>query len=266
MSAAIASLISALPAGQRLTPSDLFLPADSLTNSYTLALTMAALFSHSSLAITSVAGPGVELSLATRGVAPTVISISAETAANLHSATSASVTSGIKKLAHYTETRAMTSSGKLPTNTLLTKLNAPTRAAVGTTPGKLRLVHVSERAGAQDAPPLSSADLSDLRIYLHARVVYALTAAKVAGAVTQTNVFDYRREELQAASGKGKQYSHFGAPVTSVEIKLVDRDEHKTTDEEAKGEVVVMGPSVSGGKAVLPVLAKVRDDGCLAYI
>ncbi|KAL0258599.1 hypothetical protein SLS55_006096 [Diplodia seriata] len=271
MSAAIASLISALPAGQRLTPSDLFLPADSLTSSYTLALTMAALFSHASLAITSVAGPGVELSLATRAVAPTVISISAETAANLHSATSASVTSGVKKLAHYTETRAMTSSGKLPTNTLLTKLNAPTRAAVGTTPGKLRLVHVSERAGAQDAPPLSSADLSDLRIYLHARVVYALTAAKVAGAVTQTNVYDYRREELQSqsmssTSVKGKQYSHFGAPTTSVELKLVDKDEHKTTDDEAKGEVVVMGPSVAGGKAVLPVVARLRDDGCLAYV
>lgn len=229
---------------------------------------MAALFSHASLAITSVAGPGVELNLATRGVAPTVIAISAETAANLHSATTASVTSGVKKLAHYTETRALTSSGKMPTNTFLTKLNAPTRAAVGTTPGKLRLVHVAERAGAQDAPPLSSTDLSDLRIYLSARVVYALTAAKVAGAVAQTNVFDYRREELQSSnnSGRGKQYSHFGAPLNSVEIKLVDTAEHKTTDNEAKGEISVMGPAVAGGKTVIPAVGRVRDDGCLAYV
>lgn len=230
---------------------------------------MATLFNHASLAITSVAGPGVELSLATRAIAPTVVSISAETAATLHSATTASVTtSALKKLSHYTETSSHASSGKMlaPTNTLLAKINAPTRAAVGTTPGALRLVHVAERAGAQDCPPLSSGDLADLRVFLGARVVYALTSAKVAGAVAQTNVFDYRREEGEGASGRGKQYSHFGAPLNSVEVKLVDTEGHKTTDERAEGELVVMGPAVVGGRAAVGVVGRVRDDGCLAYV
>ncbi|KAF2140356.1 uncharacterized protein K452DRAFT_274074 [Aplosporella prunicola CBS 121167] len=261
LSAAIASLIAALPTGQRMNPSDLFLPADSLTHSYTLALTMAALFSHASVAINSVAGVGVELNLASRGIAPTIVAISAETAANLHSATSSSITSGLKKLAHHAETRAL-SAGRMPTNSLLTKFNAPTRAAVGTTPGKLRLVFVSEKAGA-DTPPLTSTDLSDLRIYLDARVVYALTAARVAGAISQTNIFDYRREDNNGGQHK---HSHFGAPLNSVEIKLVDTPDQKTTDDRPAGEVVVMGPAVVGGRASISAVGTFRDDGCLAYV
>lgn len=71
--------------------------------------------------------------------------------------------------------------------------------------------------------------LSDLRVFTGARVVYALAAARVAGAVSQTAFYDYRTE----ASGKG----HFGAPPTSVEIFLKDKGAHKTTDDVIEGEV-----------------------------
>lgn len=192
------------------------------------------------------AGPGVDLSLASRSIAPTVAVISAETAAKLHSTTNTSVTSGPKKLAHYLETRMLTA-GRLPTDNLLTKLNAPTRATIGTTPGKLRLVFVSERAGL-NTPPLSSEDLSDLRIYTKARVVYALTAAKVAGAVAQTNIYDYR-----GGVTPSNKHSHFGAPISCVEIKLKDTPQHKTTDEQSIGELVVTGSSVAGGEVSLGI-------------
>lgn len=141
----------------------------------------------------------------------------------------------------------MLTAGRLPTDNLLTKLNAPARATVGTAPGKLRLLFVSERAGL-DSPPLSSEELSDLRIYTKARVLYALTAAKVAGAVAQTNVYDYRRG--LAPSNKN---SHFGVPLSSLEIKLKDTPQHKTTDEATAGEVVVTGSSVAGGETSLGV-------------
>ena len=244
LAAATGALISALPAAKRFSPADTFLPADSLTNSYTLTLTLAALFSHSTVIINSVAGPGVDLTLATRQIAPTVVVVSAETALDLHKKTTQSVTGVLKKLAHYLEGRVL-KAGQLPTDSFFKRFNAPTRAAVGTTPGKLRLLFVSERAG-QNTPPLTSTDLNDLRIYTNARVVYALTAAKVAGAVAQTNVYDYR-EGVTPDS----KHSHFGVPVASVEIKLKDTPSHQTSDERITGEIVVSGPAVAGGETYL---------------
>ncbi|KAH7396423.1 hypothetical protein BKA66DRAFT_409850 [Pyrenochaeta sp. MPI-SDFR-AT-0127] len=244
--AAIGALITSLPAAHRLNASDTFLPADAFTHSYSLCLTLAALFSHSTVIINSVAGPGVDLTLASRSIAPTVVVVSAETAAKLHSTTNTAITSGPKKFAHYLETRMLTA-GRLPTDTFLTQLNAPTRANIGSAPGKLRLVFISERAGL-NTPPLSSEDLSDLRIYTKARVVYALTTAKVAGAVAQTNIYDYRTGTTPL-----NKHSHFGVPLSCVEIKLRDTAQHKTTDEQSIGELIVTGSSVAGAEVSLGV-------------
>jgi len=246
ISAATGALISALPGVQRFNSSDTLLPADAFTHSYSLCLTLAVLFQHGTVIINSVAGPGIDLSLASRSIAPTIAVISAETAAKLHSTTTTSITSGLKKLAHYIESKVL-ASGRLPTASLLNRLNAPTRAPVGNTPGKLRLLFISERAGL-NTPPLTSTDLSDLRVYTGARVIYALTAAKVAGAVAQSNVYDYR-----TSITSGQKHSHFGVPVSSVEVKLKDTPTHKTTDEQSVGELVVTGSSVAGGEAYLGV-------------
>jgi hypothetical protein len=154
----------------------------------------------------------------------------------------------------------MLTAGRMPTDSLLTKLNAPKRAAIGTTPGKLRLLMVSERQGL-NTPPLTSEDLSDLRIYTKARVVYALTTAKVAGAVAQTNIYDYRREDTPS-----NKHNHFGIPLSCLEIKLRDTPQHKTTDERTAGELVVTGSSVAGGEVALGVNATIRDDHTLAYV
>jgi hypothetical protein len=204
------------------------------------------LFSHSTVVINSVAGPGVDLTLATRSIAPTIVVVSAETAAKLHSTTSSAGLSGPKKFAHYLESRMLTA-GRLPPDTFLTKLNAPSRATLGTTPGKLRLMFVSERVGL-NSPPLTADDLSDLRIYTKARVLYALTAAKVAGAIAQTNVYDYRRGLTPS-----NKHSHFGVPLSSLEIKVKDTPQHKTTDEHIAGELIVTGSSVAGGEVSLGV-------------
>ena len=133
---------------------------------------------------------------------------------------------------------------------------------MGTTPGKLRLVFTSDRAGLND-PPLTDKDLSDLRVYTQARVVYALTAARVAGAVAQTNMYDYRLGGDKAGRNK---HSHFGVPLSSLEIKVRDAGALKTTDEQSIGELVVQGSSVSGGMAALGVNAVFREDHTLAYV
>lgn len=154
----------------------------------------------------------------------------------------------------------MLAAGRLPTDNIFTKLNAPMRAVIGTTPGKLRLLLVSERQGL-NTPPLSTEDLSDLRIYTKARVVYALTTAKVAGAVAQTNIYDYRRGDMPS-----NKHSHFGVPLSCVEIKLKDTPQYKTTDDQPIGELVVTGSSVAGGQVELGVNATMREDHTLAYV
>lgn len=222
--------MASLPMRQRLTPSDLFLAADAWTSTYPLCWTLAALFSHASVAINSVATPGVEFGAAFGTVAPTVVVASAETAEQLHAETKLGAAGGLKGIAHSAATSAL-DAGYMPVDTFFTAFNAPHRAAIASTPGKLRLVLVSERAGAE-APPLSSHDLSDLRIFTGARVTYALTAPQVFGAVSQSSMFDYRRAE----GGKNK-HSHFGAPMSALEIKVVDTDVHKTTDERPSGQV-----------------------------
>ncbi|KAG9564057.1 acetyl-CoA synthetase-like protein, partial [Aureobasidium melanogenum] len=254
--AAIAALISALPQRQRLGPSDLVLPADSFSNSYVLSLTMAALFSHSSLAINSVAGTGVDLSLAARGVAPTVIIASSQSLANMHETYVSGASSGLHKFVHSNHGRAL-AAGRMPGEDLLYKMVAPKGSAIGTSPGKLRVIFASERAGT-GAATLSSAALRDLRIITRSRICYALTAPSVAGAVAQTNIYDYRHDDRPG-------HSHFGAPLSSVEIKLVDKDDSKVDGSTPSGEIVVSGPAVVGGESNLGVRGVFREDCTLGY-
>ncbi|KAH0352779.1 acetyl-CoA synthetase-like protein, partial [Aureobasidium melanogenum] len=254
--AAIAALISALPQRQRLGPSDLVLPADSFSNSYVLSLTMAALFSHSSLAINSVAGTGVDLSLAARGVAPTVIIASSQSLANMHETYVSGASSGLHKFVHSNHGRAL-AAGRMPGEDLLYKMVAPKGSAIGTSPGKLRVIFASERAGTR-AATLSSAALRDLRIITRSRICYALTAPSVAGAVAQTNIYDYRHDDRPG-------HSHFGAPLSSIEIKLVDKDDSKVDGSTPSGEIVVSGPAVVGGESNLGIRGVFREDCTLAY-
>lgn len=226
--AGVCAQLFAIPQSQRLGPSDLFLPADSLTTTYTLVLTLAALYSNASVAFNSAVGD-TDLTIATRGIAPTVLVASPQTLLKTHAQATANISSFLATKIHWLQTRTLTQSGVMPAASFITSLNDSLRPAIGRTPGKLRLVYTAERAGSDTTPPLSSAVLSDLRIFLGARVIYALTAAKVAGAVAQTQFYDYRVHEDRC--------SHFGPPLTSVEVLLRDSGEHKTTDEKSEGEV-----------------------------
>ena len=117
----------------------------------------------------------------------------------------------------------------MPGEDLLYRLFAPKSSAIGTSPGKLRLILASERVGTE-AETLSSAALRDLRIITRSRICYALTASSVAGAVAQTNIYDYRHVDRPG-------HSHFGAPLSSVEVKLVDKDDCKVDGITPSGQV-----------------------------
>jgi hypothetical protein len=226
--AGIAGQIAAVPSKDRLGPADLFLSVDSLTNIHTLVLSFVALYSNASVALNSVAGRECDLVLATRSVSPTIIVTSPQTLLKAHTDSTSKLGSALSKAAHALSTRTLVQEGILSTSHFLSGFASGSKPVLGNEPGKLRLVYVADRAGAGDAK-LSSSTLSDLRVFLGARIIYALSAPRVAGAVTQTAFFDYRVDE--------NKESHFGAPVTSVEVFFKDTRDLKTTDEQAQGEV-----------------------------
>ena len=230
--AGVAGQLTSVPMTQRINHDDLFFPADSLSTVYPLVLTLAALYSNASVALNSVAGGNPDLVLATQGISPTIIVTSALTLGKIHSETKDKLSSSFYSAIHWFQTRDMVQQGVMPVANVFSKLYDSLRPIIGTTPGKLRLIFVSEQVGAASTP-LSAETLADLRIFTRSRIIYALTAAKVAGAVTQTGLYDYRVD-------KGtEKYSHFGVPVTSVEIYMKDTEEHKTTDEISSGEVSI---------------------------
>ncbi|KAI0472078.1 hypothetical protein GGR56DRAFT_106139 [Xylariaceae sp. FL0804] len=267
---AISAQLLAVPSTQRFSPADLFLPAASLSASYPLVLTLAALYSNSSVAFNSVAGITPDLSIATMGIAPTVVVATPETLKKTHDESKGKITSYLASLSHWVQTRSLIQDGAMPTATFLANYNSTLRPQLGTTPGKLRLLYVAHPAspttttttppGGKKAggPLLSEAMLSDLRVFTGARVIHALAAPRCAGAVAQTLFHDYRM------GGDGSGAAHFGPPLSCTEVLLRDSGAHKISDENYTGEIVARGPAVAGGEAALGVLGSVRVDGTLA--
>lgn len=235
--AGIAGQLAALPTKARLTNADLFLPADPLTSINTLVLTLAALYSNASVALSAAAGGrAIDLAIATQGIAPTVLVSSPAGLLQTHSRAMAKLPSPLGTLTHFLSKRTLINEGIMATSNLLSACAASARPVLGTTPGKLRLIYTAERAGpGTTTPGVPPEVLADLRVFTGARIVYGMAAAKVAGAVAQTAFYDYQVGGNEG-DGDGKR-GHFGSPTSSVEIVLKDMGSHKTTDEKAEGEV-----------------------------
>ena len=216
---------------------------------FPLTVVLATMFSHAAIAFTSVAGSAPDFDLAFQRIKPTIVIASAETIAQAQ-ARKVKENQGIfQKLHRSRQASALVAGTMRGANTLLNQ-QCP------------RLIFTSERAGA-DSVPLSPQELIDLRIFTGARVVYALTTAKVAGAIAQTNIYDYR---LDFKSGNR---SHFGAPLSSVELKVVDTPQRKISDEgydNPTGHIVVSGPAVVGGSVNTGIVGRFGDDHTLSLI
>ncbi|KAI1005147.1 hypothetical protein K3495_g3069 [Podosphaera aphanis] len=255
--AGVSGQLNSIPNTQRFTPSDLFLSIDCFSSIYPLTLILAALYSNSSVALTSVASHSPSIALATRGISPTIIVASCSTMRKFYNEIKQKISSPLYSLAHWLETRDLVQNGVMPSASYFSSFFDGLRPSIGCTPGELRLIYISTLAGKEK--PLSQAILSDLRIYTRARIIYALTAPKVAGAVTQTGIYDYR-------VSKDDDKAHFGPPVTSLELSFRDKGEYKTTDTISCGEIVVKGPAVVGEKANLGVMGMMNNDFTLSLL
>ncbi|KAI9651137.1 hypothetical protein NHQ30_001174 [Ciborinia camelliae] len=257
--AGVSGQLYSIPTIQRITSKDLFLSAEPLSKIYPLVLTLSALYSNASIALTSVAIKDPDLVLATKGTSPTIVVASSTTLAKLHAETKDNLTSPLYQVIHWFQTRSLVQHGVMPLATVFSRMYDHLRPIIGTSPGKLRLIYVSEPIGVPSTP-LSAELLSDLRIYTGSRIIYALTASKVAGAVSQTGIYDYRVDD------GSEKYSHFGAPPPSVEIFLKDTKEYQTSDTSSFGEIIVRGPAVVGEEADLGIAGKIKPDQTLALV
>ena len=223
MVAAVAGLMSALPRNQRIGPEDVVLPITPLLFSYPLALTLAALFSNATVALNSATAGKVDFALATANISPTIIIASSRTISAYHDKFMSSQTGIVAKTSRFFQGQRL-QAGNMPSPNPMFKLaSLDSKSDLS----KLRLLLIFHRAGDSTSVKLSSALLSDLRMVLGTRVCYALTAAKVAGAVCQTNALDYRQYSGAA---------HFGPPLTCVEIHLTG-SEKAVQRSEPQGQV-----------------------------
>jgi hypothetical protein len=193
---------------------------------------MAALFSNASIALNSVAGESVDFALATVGVSPTVIIASSRTMSDYHDRFMEPHSGVISSLARWFDLKKL-DAGVMPSHGMFSQI-----ANIGPTAelslDKLRLLCISHRVNADSQVRLTCAQLTDLRIFTGARVVYALTGAGVAGAVSQTNIFDYRRYNGP---------SHLGPPLSSVEVVLTGVSEDKENEGQVSNAIISSGPA-----------------------
>lgn len=172
---------------------------------------MAALYSNASVALNSVTGDNSSLALATVGVSPTVVIASSRTVSEYHKKVMQPNIGRITKLARCIQVRSL-DAGVMSSHNLLSQM-ANVGPMAELTLEKLRLLCISHRIDDNPEYRLTAEQLTDLRIFTGARIVYALTGSGVAGAICQTNPFDYRRYP---------GFNHFGPPLSSVEVVLTD--------------------------------------------
>ncbi|KAL8638342.1 MAG: hypothetical protein Q9228_004500 [Teloschistes exilis] len=243
IAAAVAAQISALPRPHRLIPSDLLLSLAPLTILYPLTITLAALYSNGSLAITSVTSDNAPYDAAFRSAKPTIVIASPPT---IKAAVKTFQDLPKSTMQKYTLWRQASSLAEGIMPKIVGQLSSP------------RFIYTFEDSANAKAP-LTLADLGDLRLLTGARTAYAFTDAKVAGAISQTSIYDYRRDQ------EAQQQAAFGGPVSAVEVLLVDADGHRNSDEMALGKLVVRGPAVVGGEAVVDRFMTVTECNTLAY-
>ena len=206
--------------------------------------------------LNSVAGDDVDLTLAVSGIAPTVIAASSNTLARYRSKDIAPQTGLLTNIGRWSQAGTLQAGNMPKTNALIaTGISKPTAASKL---DKVRLIFASYRSGVPKSQELSSEIIEDLRIFLGARVAYAFTAAPVAGAICQTNIYDYRKTS--------ESRHHFGPPLSCLEVKVVGGDEQAAERWTPRGRIVVEGPSVIGGNANLGIEAAFSRENTLHLI
>ncbi|MCJ1313205.1 hypothetical protein MMC25_006882 [Agyrium rufum] len=254
--AAIGAQTNPLPLGHRLDDMDRILPLDSLCIPYIFIMTLAGLYAQATIMLSSAASRTASFRIQSLKRRPTIVIGSAATISKLRDIgldTSPANQTPIGDLWEKYYMSSMHTGGALRNANHLWNKGVP------------RLFFVSARAPDDEDIPMTVTDLSKIRLATKARTIYALTTPGVAGPIAQTHMYDYRLR------GAKSQQSHFGAPLSCLDLMLVEAEgkESDLTYESGKepvGEIVVGGPAVVGGKKSLGIVGSIKRDGTLALV
>lgn len=266
--AGVAAQTVYLPKKEQYTSTDVFISVDTLSDLYARIHTYVALAAGSTVALNSIASKKADIEKVVKNVNPSIILVSPESVFHTYRATRGTMMEIWHNMLHYFQTRTLVNTGKIPQGNFWTRLNDYERPQVG---DKLRLVFVAESGGNPDSQALNSPDLADLKIFFKSKVVYGLKHHKVAGPVTQYNMYDYRVQMPKVMPNRNKKIprycAHFGAVTPGLEIKLKDVGEYTAEDKEGpRGLVCVCGPAVAGGKETsLGFVGRWGAEGVLHY-
>jgi len=255
---AVSSQVTALPPREQFRPGDIFVPANTLADQFTRILTYALMVSGSTIALNAVTPPSGKLESSCALVKPTIIIVSADELSSVHRFGMAAQVELFHTFVHWFQMRKLVPGGRVPAQGFFARFNDYDRPNLGP---NLRLIYAIENPS-EATKPLSLAMLNNLRAIMFSKIIYAFTyPAAAAGAITQQNIHDYRPSE----EGAGKLDTHFGSPLSCLEIKTVDAGKFKVDSEEGSmGEIVISGPAVIGGEQNTGIIGRWRTDGCLA--
>ena len=212
---------------------------------------MAALYSKSSILLTSNTDPAVDYLAAFRSkVIPTIVLASPETLTRHLEDVAQKPKSITRRFREWQATRSLIS-GSFP--------------KIPSLPPFARLIFTTHSADLTRS--LDSNQLLQLRVVTGSRIVHALINPRVAGAVTQTHVYDYRTQGI--TSPDDDQSSHFGPPLSCLDIKLLETKQYQWDgDGMQAGHLSVEGPAVPNGivKIKEPALMAITEQNTLAYV
>lgn len=234
---------------------------------YTRIHTYVALSSGSTVVLNPIGGKHADIEKACKVAQPNIICTAPESLLEIRRTTRGGMYQLWHGFIYYCQSQTLRA-GRIPGGNFFTRANDFVRPNVGP---NLRLIFVAETGGDETCQALNSLDLSDLRVFFKSKVVYGLKHHKVAGPVTQCNVYDYRLqmpEQLPSeVKGIPRFCARFGPVSPGLEIKLRDCYGYSASDAEGpRGEVMVSGAPVAGGKETsLRFFGKWEEDGTLSY-
>lgn len=207
---------------------------------YPLTVTLAALFSNASLALTPVSGPKVQYSAGFQGASPTIVIAGTQTMSTYCKDKERKDLTNHIALGHWWKSRSL-EAGVMP------------RASTASSP---RLIYTYDSSTASTVP-LTPTELFNLRLFTGARIVHAFTDPRVAGAVSQTNALDYGK--------RNGDNGHFGPPLSCIEMRMKDTGNRKSEGAKALGQLIISGPAVVGGEVLCDQVMGMTDENTLAY-
>ncbi|KAK9456994.1 hypothetical protein V1511DRAFT_495911 [Dipodascopsis uninucleata] len=244
---AVAAQIKIINIDNEWTNNGVFVPLSPISNLHTRILVFVAIVTGTSVVFCGTSGKGYDIEAAIQ-IEPTIIAGTSKIVMSLNEYRSPPL---LLKL-RLQRNEGLLAQGNLP-SPILDMFPRLKYLYIHEICEEHSLFNTNKTTNQSNVTALTSAQLSHLRALFGAHVIYSLTHPKVAGAICQTNAYDYRNLG---------DVNIYGPPLPSLEAVVRDASDVKGKDRQ--GHLFVEGPAVAGQSwTETGLLCEWRKDGCL---